>query len=176
MKFNIIDISPPIPCLPKFWFSSYGTECCWPIKLQDSLNVICQEKNEWWSLFLTCRKKLKFSTTWYYHFRCAYPGIPKLPKTRSLHIFATSSGKRVGWCWFICPQINNSLNQYHLIVLLWVCVARHAQSNQNNNSAILKENMKDKFDISLIDKLQRLLQIGNIISSGCGYACPNYPK
>ena len=36
---NIItDISPPIPCLAKSWFSSYGPKCCWPIKLQDSLN------------------------------------------------------------------------------------------------------------------------------------------
>ena len=40
MKMNIItDISPPIPCLPKSWFSSYGPKGCWPIKLQDSLNT-----------------------------------------------------------------------------------------------------------------------------------------
>ena len=27
MKANIIDISPPIPYLGKFWFSSYGEKC-----------------------------------------------------------------------------------------------------------------------------------------------------
>ena len=38
MKTNIvIDTSPPIPCLAKFWFSSYEPKCYWPIKLQDSL-------------------------------------------------------------------------------------------------------------------------------------------
>ena len=38
MKTNIvIDISPPIPCLAKFWFLSYGPKCCCPMKLQDSL-------------------------------------------------------------------------------------------------------------------------------------------
>ena len=38
MKTNIvIDISPPIPGLGKFWFFSDGPEYCWPTKLQDSL-------------------------------------------------------------------------------------------------------------------------------------------
>ena len=33
----VIDILPPIPCLEKFWFSSYGLKCFRLIKLQDSL-------------------------------------------------------------------------------------------------------------------------------------------
>ena len=38
METNIVvDISPPIPYLAKFWFSSYGPKCSQPIKLQDSL-------------------------------------------------------------------------------------------------------------------------------------------
>ena len=38
MKTNIvIDISPPIPYLANFWFSSYVPKCGQPIKLQDSL-------------------------------------------------------------------------------------------------------------------------------------------
>ena len=38
MKTNIvIDISPPIPYLTKYWFFSYGRKCSRPIKLQDSL-------------------------------------------------------------------------------------------------------------------------------------------
>ena len=32
-----IDISPQILYLAKFWLSRYETECCLPIKLQDSL-------------------------------------------------------------------------------------------------------------------------------------------
>ena len=47
METNVVvDISPPIPYLAKFWFSSYGPKCCQPIKLQDSLNVISQERSE----------------------------------------------------------------------------------------------------------------------------------
>ena len=39
MKTNIVtDISPPISCLAKSWFSSYRPKCCWPIKLQDSFS------------------------------------------------------------------------------------------------------------------------------------------
>ena len=41
MKTNfVIDISPPIPYLTKFWFLSSGPKCCQPIKLQDSLKIM----------------------------------------------------------------------------------------------------------------------------------------
>ena len=40
MKTDVIDISLPVPYLPKFWFSNYGSKCCWSIKLQNSLTVI----------------------------------------------------------------------------------------------------------------------------------------
>ena len=45
MKTNIIiDISPPIPYLAKFWFSSYGPKCCQSIKLQDSMKFNISRK------------------------------------------------------------------------------------------------------------------------------------
>ena len=45
MKTNIVvDISPPIPYLAKFWFSSYGPRCCQPIKLQDSFKMYYLKK------------------------------------------------------------------------------------------------------------------------------------
>ena len=54
MKTNIVtDISPPIPYLAKFWVSSYGSKCCWPIKLQGSLKCNISRKKE--SVFLACR-------------------------------------------------------------------------------------------------------------------------
>ena len=46
METDIVDISPPIPYLSKFWFWSYGPNCCQPIKLQDSLNLISQQRSE----------------------------------------------------------------------------------------------------------------------------------
>ena len=56
-------------------------------------NVISQGRSEWWSLLLACRQTSKFSTSWYYHFGCAYPDMPKVRKIRSLHIYAISPEK-----------------------------------------------------------------------------------
>ena len=45
MKTNIvIDISPPILYLVKFWVSIYGSKCCQPIKLGDSLRYNISRK------------------------------------------------------------------------------------------------------------------------------------
>ena len=69
---------------------------------------------------------------------------------------------------------------YKVIVLLWVRVARHAQSNQNNKFAISlqyhKQNVKDEVDFLSADKPQRFLQSDIIILGVCGQASPNYPK
>ena len=48
MQNIIIDISPPISCLAKFWFSSHVSKCCWPIKLQDSLK--CNTPRKKWMM------------------------------------------------------------------------------------------------------------------------------
>ena len=69
-----------------------------------------------------------------------------------------------------CLQINTKVF-YKFIVSLWMCVARHAQSTQNNKFAIslqyLKENIKDELDTLPGDKTQRFLQIDNIILGVC---------
>ena len=52
---------------------------------------------------------------------------------------------------------------YKLILSFWVCVARHAQSIQNNKSTIslqyLKENVKDEMVSLSADKRQRFLKL-----------------
>ena len=69
---------------------------------------------------------------------------------------------------------------YKLMVSLWLCLARQAQSTQNNKFAIslqyLMENVWDKVYFLFADKHQRFLQIETIILGVCGQACPNYPK
>ena len=49
----------------------------------------------------------------------------------------------------------------------WACMARHAQSTQNNKSPVslqyLKENLKDEVDFPPADKRRRFLQIDTII-------------
>ena len=82
--------------------------------------------------------------------------MPKVLKVRRLHIFAISSEKRGGGIKPIfCLQINRNIF-YKLKVSLWVCVAKHAQSTQNNKFAIslqyLKENVKDEVDFLPVDK------------------------
>ena len=52
---------------------------------------------------------------------------------------------------------------YKLIASLWVCIARHPQSTQNNKFTIslqyLKENIKDEADVLHKDKHQSFLQV-----------------
>ena len=67
-----------------------------------------------------------------------------------------------------------------LILSFWVCVARHAQSTQNNMFAIclqyLKGNVEDEVDFLPAYDHQRFLQIDTIILGVCCQAHPNYPK
>ena len=67
-------------------------------------------------------------------------------------------------------QINTKVF-FNLVVSLWVCVARHAQSTQNNKFAIslqcFKERVKDKVGFLPADKHQRF-QINTIIFSVFG--------
>ena len=64
--------------------------------------------------------------------------------------------------------------------MFWVCVAKHAQSTQNNKFAIslqyVRENLKDEVDFLPADKHQRFLQIDTITLGVCSQTCPNYPK
>ena len=54
-----------------------------------------------------------------------------------------------------------------LIVSLWVCLARHAETTQNNKFTISlqyhKENVKDEVDFLPADKPQRFLQSDTVI-------------
>ena len=67
-----------------------------------------------------------------------------------------------------------------LTVSIWMCIARHAQSIQNDNFALsfqyLMETWKDEVDFLHVGKHQRFHQIDIIILGVCGQAYPNYPK
>ena len=102
--------------------------------------------------------------------------MPKVPKIKSLHIFAISPEKNFGDEVDFGLQIKVKVF-YKLIVSIWVCVARHAQSTRNSKFAIyIKQNAKDGVDFLLADKHQMILQIDTIILGLWGQACPNYPK
>ena len=74
--------------------------------------------------------------------------MPKAHKIRSLHICAISPEKHWNEVDFFPGDKRKSFLK--LIVSLWVCVVRHAQSIKNNKFAIslqyLNENIKDEAD------------------------------
>ena len=137
MKTNIvIEISPPIPYLAKFWFLSHWPKFCWKVKLQDSLTCNISRKKQ-----MSSKLKLSF-------WLC----IARHDQSTQIKKFAylcNISRKTWGKKLFLYLQINTKVF-YKFIVSFWVCIAGHAQSTQNYEFAISlqypKENLKDDLD------------------------------
>ena len=134
METNIVvDISPQISYLAKFWFSSYGSKFCQPIKLQDFLKCNISKKKWMMKFIFGLQINIEVFYRLYYHFGFVQLGMPKVPKMRSLDIFAITPEKR---CEVVfCMQMNAKVF-YKLIVSLWVFLASHSQSTQNNKFTI----------------------------------------
>ena len=119
MKTNIVaDVSLPIPYLAKFWCSNYGPKCCQLIKLEDSLKCDISRK-KWMMKFIfgmqiNIENLLQVDTiildVW-----C--PGMPKVPKIRSLHIVAMPPEKHGGEVVFLPANKHKSLLQVDSITL-----------------------------------------------------------
>ena len=122
MQTNIVvDILPPIPYVPKFWFSSHGPKCCQPINLQDSLKCNIS-KTKWIMKYIFvmqinikvfCKLILSF---WV----CA---IRHAQITQNKNIFAISPEKHGGMKLIFCLHMNKKVF-YKLIVSLWACISR----------------------------------------------------
>ena len=69
---------------------------------------------------------------------------------------------------------------YKLIVPLWVCEARHAQSTQNSKFAIslqyLKKEVSDEGDFLHADNHESFLKIDSTNFDGDGQVFPKLPK
>ena len=143
MKTNIvIDLSPPILYLAKFWFLSYGPKCCWPIKLQDSLKCYISRNKQ----------------TMKYIFGMQVDGITlglgsqvcsKYPKKQVSYYLCNISKKALRMRLIFCLHINLK-GFFKLILSFQVCVASHGQITQSNNFAIslkyLKKEVSDEVD------------------------------
>ena len=153
MKTNIsIDISLPIPYLSKFWFSSYEPECCWPVKLQDSLE--CNISRKKWKMKFTFGMQVNmeaFIKSILSFWVCVARYVQNTHH-KKFSLLCNISRKTWGWSWSsdkqkYFPQVDS---------ILWVCEARHVQSTRNNKFAIsshyLKKNMKDEVDFLPTDK------------------------
>ena len=140
MKTSVaIDLSPQIRIsyLAKFWFSSYGPKCSWPIKLQDSLK--CNISRKKWKnevYFWHVEEHLNFLQVDFI-ILCvssqAYPKYPKYEVCISLQYLQKNIGFDFFFCF--CLQINTKVF-YKVVVLPWMCVSRLAQSTQNNKFPI----------------------------------------
>ena len=109
--------------------------------------------------------------------------MPKVPKMRSLHIFAISPEKHeevvvllstdkyesfqqgdsiiLGVCNKACPKYPKQKVIYKVIAVI------------KSNKKYLKENRENEVDFLLADKHQKFLKIDTIILVVCGQACPN---
>ena len=69
---------------------------------------------------------------------------------------------------------------YKMIVSLWVCVTKHAQSAENNKFTIslqyLKENVKGEVVFLPAGKCRKFLQSDTIILCVCVCVWPDMPK
>ena len=135
METNIVvDLSPPIPCLAKLWFSSYGPKCCQPIKLQDSLKCNISKK-KWMTKFIF---SMQINIEVFYKLILSFCvfcvcSIRRAQSTQNKKFQYLCNISRKDWGGvnlIFCLQMNTE-GFYKLIVSLWVCVASHSQSTQN---------------------------------------------
>ena len=163
MKTSIvIDISPPVAYLAKFWFSIYRRKCCWPIELQDSLKCNISRK-KWMKKFIFVMSRnigifyKLILPSWVYVSRHA-----QSTQNKKFAYIYNISRKTWGVKWFFCLQIDMKVF-YKMILSFWVFATRVTQSIQNNKFAIssqhLKQNGKNEVYFLLAGKHQRFLQI-----------------
>ena len=129
------NISPPFPCLAKFWFSSYGPKCCQPVKLQDSLK--CNISRKKW--MVKCIFGLQINMKVFYKLipSCWVCATSHAQSARNKMPAYLCNISRKAWRvkLIFCLQISTKVF-YKLIVPLWVCLARHAQSSQSHKFTI----------------------------------------
>ena len=77
--------------------------------------AISQGKHEGWSWFFACWQMLKVFSNWYYHFRCVWPGMSKLPKITSLLFLYNMLRKKWVIQLIFCIQI--SMKACHKLIL-----------------------------------------------------------
>ena len=164
MKTDIaIDISPLY--LAKFWASIYGRKCCQPVKLHDSwkCNIL---RKKWMMKFIFC---MQINIEVFYKLIISIlVGVIRHNQSTqnnftclcniSMHAYFQAWRMRL----IFCLQINAKV-YYKMIVSLWVFVARHVQSTENNKFKIslqyLKENVKDELDFFLLINFEGFFKV-----------------
>ena len=81
--------------------------------------TISQGKHEGWSWFFACWQMLKVFSNWYYHFRCVWPGMSKLPKITSL-LFLYNMIEVIDAVDFLHADKHESLLEIDTKIFWWV--------------------------------------------------------
>ena len=92
-------------------------------------------KRKKWSWFFACRKTSKISSNWYYHFRCVWPGMPKLPKITIFLFRSNTLRKKWVMKLIFYMQIRMKFT-YNLILWLLMGMIKHSQSSENRKFAM----------------------------------------
>ena len=95
----------------------------------------------------------KVSSNWYYHFRCMWPGMLRLPKITSLLFLCNILRKK----WVM------KLKSLQIDTMILMGMVKHSQSSQNSKFAMslqyLKKEVKDEVDFLHADKHQSFLKV-----------------
>ena len=161
----------------KFWFSIYGSKCCWPIELQDSLKCNISRKKWMMKYIIAMSRNIEIFYKLILPCWVCVSRHAQSTQNKKFAYLCNISRKARGMKWFFYLQINTKVF-YKMILPFWVCATRVTQSTQNKKFAIslqyLKENGKNEVYFLLAEKHQRFLQIDFIILGVYGRACPNY--
>ena len=88
---------------------------------------------------------------WYYHFRCVWPGMPKLHKITSLLFLCNILRKKWEIKLIFCMQLSMKVS-YKLILSFITGMVKQSQSSQNSKFAMflqyLKKEVRDEADIT----------------------------
>ena len=132
METNIVlDISPPISSLTKFWFSSYESKCCQPIKWQDSLKCNISRKKWMMKFIFGMQMNIEVFYKLILSFWVCAIRHAQSTQNKKFAYLCNISRKVWGWVKLIFSLQINTKVFYKLIVSLLSCIARHPQSTQN---------------------------------------------
>ena len=104
----VIDISPHITYLVKFWFSIYELKCCWIVKLQDSLKSNISRKKWMMKFVFVMSRNIKIFykfilPSWVWVSRHA-----QSIQNKQFAYLCNISRKTWGMKLFFCSQINTT--------------------------------------------------------------------
>ena len=116
---SVIYISPPMN-LAKFWFSSYGPKCCWPIKFQVSLQSNISRK-KW---MMKCIFGMQLNIEVFYKFILSFwvcvARHAQSFQNKKFAYLCNISRKTWGMKLIFCLQINKSFLQV-VSITMGVC-------------------------------------------------------